>query len=868
MSKCQLCPLHVESEINLISGAGPQPAQIMFIVEAPGEDEARSGKPLTGPAGQLFDRLLMDAGIDRNQVRITSVARCRPIDKTQVRTDRRGGIHYGNRAPLPEEVYVCGPTYLDKEIEATKPNIIVPVGNTALHYVQSEYSVGGYDQNTTTGIFTPKLTKTGGKLQNIMAERGVERWNTKYNCKQISIIHPSALLRGAKQLNVTVEDLRRIKEAATAKEVPVKIAGEYVVIDTWDMVLWALERLEASTEFAFDVETTGFDWMRDRLICIGFSWKERTGVSIRIIDEQGNQLWDADQTNILKSRLNALFRDSTKCKIGQNLKFDAHHLMSWGICYPRNSFDTMLAHHMLDSDTEHGLKTMAWIFTDMGGYEDELDKYFVGKTKAEKNFLTVPRDMLGKYNGMDCDCTLRLKHRFEKDMAKFPNMESFFKNWVTEFSETVLIIERSGAPIDFARILDIHTRMGQRCYEIEQSFKQELGLAHADELNLNSTKQLREVFFNTLKLTPNPAMIGKSGPSLDEEALLDLVVRYPDNKLVTLVSDYRSLQKSMSTYLEGLKNSALFGRSMETRKEDKETVWTPEEARGKGYITDCRVHCDYLLQGTATGRLSSRNPNLQNIPRVTKEDIARGFVIRSVFIAELGHKLVVIDLSSAELWMLYAFSKDELLRQALESEEGVHLNFASRLFNKHWKEIVSEEKAIAKTVVFGIAYGRGAQSISEQFKIPLAKAQAYVDGFHQSFPAASYWMTEWIKKARIEKKVWSPFGRVRHLPAIDSPHYGAKLDSEHQAVNFPIQSAASDITQIAGTRVRQDIQALALKSQPIWTTHDENAWHVPDSELKIMSEIGMKHMQAFVPEIGIATKAKMDIYTRWKEGDH
>ncbi len=860
--KCVLCPLHKDSRINLMSGVGPQPAKILFVGEAAGEEEERTGVPFTGPAGQLFDQLLKSAGIDRSEVRITNTVRCRPVDKTSTRQDRRGIVHFGNRAPTPEEVYVCAPTYLDKEIEATQPHVIVPVGNTALHYFASEYSVKGYNKDATTGAFTPDLIKSTEKLTNIMASRGIEKWNEKFKCKQIPIIHPSALLRGARQINVTIEDLRRIKVAAETKEIQKVAPGQYEVIDTWEMVEWALARLEASSEFTVDVETTGFDWMRDRLICIGFSWKERTGISIRILDEVGKPIYTTEQEQMLKDRLNKLFQDESKLVICFNGKFDFHHLMSYGIKYPKRVFDAMLAHHLLDSETEHGLKTLSWVYTDMGGYEDALDKIFAGKKKMEKDFMSVPRDIMGKYNAMDCDCTLRLKNRFAFDMKQFPKMEEFFHNWLMHIQQTVLMIERNGIPVDFDLIRDMYSRMEKRCNEIEEQFKTHLGLTNGSEFNINSTKQLREVFFGQMKLDP-PTKIGASGPSLDEESINELVKKYPTNPLLQLVTEYRGLQKSMSTYLVGIKNAALFGRSA-TSEKVKDACWSPEQVKSLGLVTDGRVHCDYLLHGTVTGRLSSRNPNLQNIPRVTDEDVKRGFVIRSVFIADTGWKLVAADLSQAELWILYALSKDKNLYDALTSKEGVHLRFASQLFNVPYTSVSSEQKAIAKTVVFGIVYGRQAQSIAEQFKISNDQAQSYVDGFHNNFPAASYWMSETVARAKVEKKVWSVFGRVRHLPAIDSPHYLSRLDAEHQAVNFPIQSPASDVTQIAGTKTRWEIEKLGLKSQAVLTIHDDNTYHVPSNELEIISKIVTANMTAHVPELGIPMRVKLEISDRWK----
>lgn len=855
--KCVMCPLHKESKVNLVSGVGPQPSSILFIGDALSEADEDNGSPFSGPAGELFDSLLAQAGIDRSQVRVTNIVRCRPTDKNKFYTDRRGRTHYNNKPLTPEEIYVCAPSYLEKEIEETKPSVIVPVGSIALHYLEGEYNVAQYTSNP-DGSYVPTLEKSKGRLPLITKTRGVETWNKRYNCKQIPIVHPQSLLRGSKLVNTTVEDLRRIKTAGITKDQAVKVEGNYVLVDTWEMVEWVLQRLSEVPEFTYDVETTGFDWMRDKLVCIGFSWKVGTGVSIRWRDEKGEIIWTSEQQKIIVDRLNQIFESPFVLKIAQNAKFDIHMLMGIGIKYPSPSFDTMLAHHMIDSDTDHGLKSLAWIYCpDMAGYEKEMEDVFSNISVKDKTFMDIPWPILGKYNAMDCDCTLRLKYKLSSLLEQNPKMKQFFDTWVGEFSREALETEREGISVDFALIKDMYQRMEKHCDEVRAQFKKEVNVP---DVNMNSTKQLCKIFFDTMNLPVIKK--GKTGPSLDEEVILELQSKFPDNKALGLVIIQRGLQKRMSTYLEGIKNAALFGVSKVPNKV-KDICWTPEDARALGFTTDGKVHCNYMLHVATTGRLACRNPNLQNITSVTPDDIARNYVIRYCFVAPQGYKFVSADLSQAEVWTLQAESQDLALKAALESERGVHYALASELFGVPVEQVTDEQKRIAKRVVFGISYGQTAMTLAQDLKISTQKADEYIQGWHRKFPAASWWFAQLVEKAKVEKKVTSVFGRVRHLPLIDSPSYAAQQDSEREAKNTPIQGAASDITQIAAVKIRREFNRLGLKSRRVLTIHDDNTYLVPDEELEEVKKIVKENMEAYVPELGIPMKCKLEVSERW-----
>jgi len=875
MTLCKLCPLYKESAVNCVHGVGPQPAKILFIGESVGEDEERQGEPFCGVSGKLLTQLMGKAGVRRDDVRLTTVVRCRPVDKEKQWIDRKGHTHYGNRTPTLNEVYVCASTYLEKEIEETKPNVIVPVGNVACKYLSGEWQIAGYDKHE-DGTFLAKLTHQLTKLSGIQRERGIERWSDKYKCKIIPIMHPTALLRGSRLVTTTIEDLKRIKEASLTKAIAERSKGDYRLIDTWEGVEWCLGRLRSVWEFAFDVESTGLDWMRDKLICVGFSWAVGTGASIRIVDQTGKLLWTDEQLSYIVTVLNEVFQDPNKIKIAHNLKFDAHFLMSIGVQYPVNAYDTMLAHHVLDSDMDHGLKTLAWTFSDMGGYEKPMDDALALVKKAKRSFWEIDPQVMAFYNSADCDCTLRLKKKFEYLMKGHPALK-FFETWTADISREAFLTEREGVSVDFELIKMMYDKAGAKKREIVEQFRT---LVKDPKVNPGSHKQLCRIFFEQEKL-PIIKVSKKTGkPSCDEEVIDELKRQFPDNKALGLVVEYRSYVQMMGTYMEGIKDAAFFGKfAVEDRI--KSQYWDLADVKRDGFVTDGKVHCDLLLHVASTSRLSCRNPNLQNVSRLsdgaiktlkeimqtrepTREDLANLFAIRSIFVADPGWKFLSSDLSQAELWSLFSVSKDAALKMALESEEGIHYNFASRLFKVPVKEVTSEQKTIAKRVVFGILYGQTAQALAKQQMMSEQMAQSYIDGWHQSFPAASWWLSQTIAYARQHKQVVSPFGKVRLLPSIDSPHKPTQEESERQATNHPLQNAASEVTQIAAVKIGREIRRLGLRSRRVLTIHDDNTYHVPDDELDLMKKIVKGGMESFIPELGLSMKVELEVSQRWK----
>lgn len=897
-ASCTLCKLHKISLANCVPGIGPLDSKILLLGEALGEEEELLQKPFVGQAGKLLNKLLIDAGLSREKIFITNVVRCRPVADS---TTRRG-----NRTPDLEEIEACS-SHLDKEIYSIKPNVIIVAGNVALKRI------------------------LGDSSSNITKVRGEVIWSEKYQCKVVPIVHPAALLRGSRLIGATVEDLKRALKNSLTKEMSTPSQVQYVPLNTWDEVTELLNRLKQPdiTEISIDVETSGVDWLRDKIFSIGFSWKENTGVSLRWRDENLNYLWTNEQRNEIVSVLQKyIFQNPNIVKYGHNLKFDEHMIRQEGIGIIYNpKYDTLLMHHLIDSDSPHGLKDLARIYTDMGNYEKPLEEYFETLGRKERQYHKAPKELVGRYNAADCDCTIRLAHTLWPKI-KENRMESTL-DMVMKFSDLTRDAEKTGMIVDFDLMRKLVTERKGRIQEIEKSFEKLTGAL----VNLRSVKQLNNLFFTVLKWIPLAGTKGKTGYSLNEE---NLEIYAKDHDEAKLLLEFRGLNTDINTYLKGIKNSVIFGKSKvfspetekivlkeltesrivenlkestelstkdwkaslkkelkeakeaedEERIEDlegvlkdledevdennirksklkkelsdlREKVWSIEEAKRYGIVTDGRVHTDLLVHGTSTGRLSSRNPNLQNIKR--------GSTIRNIFIAPKGCKLIDADFAQAEIRVLAVCSKDPNLIKDLNDGLDIHRSVASECYGVPLEAVTDLQRNQAKTVVFGIAYGITAKSISEQHGISEEDAQRLINKFFKKYPFVDIFIESIKSKVRKDKFVTSVFGRKRLFPNIDGPNRVARDDAEREAVNFVIQSVASDLTLLAACRITERIKQMNLKSEFVLPVHDALMFYVPDNEVAILKNLLQEEMTKRILHPLVPFNIDIHVYNRWKE---
>jgi len=787
-TKCGLCKFRK----NLVNGRGPLDAKIFVIGEGPGLRENDMGQPFVGPAGQMLRKLLQKANIDYRNVYFSNCVRCLPKGTTKT-----------VREPSYEEMDACSP-YLEKEIETVKPTVIIPAGNVALRYIM------------------------GAKNLNISRNRGLEIWSDKYDCKIMPIYHPAAILRNPKYEGVTVQDLVRIKTSSTTKEMSALGLGVYETVDTKDKLATLFHYLETEPEIAVDLETTGLDWQNSDIISIGFSWKERTGWCLPLLKTKSDptedtvRFWDdATYLNIF-SRLNKALSLPSK-KIFHNGKFDRKHLIRHGINVANVYFDTMLAHHLLDENAEglHGLKQCAWVYTDMGGYDKEVDQFFVVNRKLKKQYIMLPFNILTKYNAADADCTFRLFKKFEP-LIRAQGLMRLIKQIVNPMGDVLLQTELAGVQIDTAYIDKLRIEFKKKKDDLELDIHKFTGT-----FNINSSKELREVLYTKLKFKTK-RKTKKGALSTDRETLEELVKVYPKHAVPPLLLRYRKTSKMLSTFIDGL-----------SRYIDKSG----------------RVHSTYKQHGTVTGRLSSSEPNLQNIPRDSH--------IKGIFVAKAEHTLVEADYGQAEFRFWAQYSQDPQMIADIMSGQDIHKMTASNAFGVPVETVTKKQRQDAKAIVFGLMYGRGTWSVAQQLGIHEKEAEKVVRVFFGRYPSAKQWLKSQINFARRTGFVRNYFGRVRRLPGIISTEDSIRAEAERQTKNSPIQSGASDMTCIASIRIKKALEEKNLGAQLVLTVHDSVIYEVPNAELEKSIDLIREEIERPIEGVNVPMKAEIKVGTRW-----
>lgn len=787
---CKLCGL-CETRKNIVNGTGPINAKILIVREGPSYEDDRQGTTFLGAAGVLWKKLMREAGIDFRDVFLTNLTRCHGEDKdTKI-----------IREPTLEEIEKCAP-FLEKEIAEIKPNVIVPVGNIALRFFLQS------------------------KTANITSHRGLEIWSEKYNCKIMPAYHPAAILRNPKFEGVTVQDLIRIKASAENKEVTQATSGDYVTVTDRATLEKLFEHLSTEPEIAIDLETTGLDWNKEDIISIGFSWKERTGWCLPLLKANGSadQFWDAPTLEYIKKELKRVLVLPSK-KIGHNFKFDEKFFIKHGYTLNNVYFDTMLAHHLIDENAEnlHGLKECAWVYTDMGGYDKEIDDFFKENKKFKKQFIMLPFDKLNLYCAKDADCTFRLFKAFEPKLVD-QKLTRLFRQVVMPMRQVLLETEMYGVQTDPDYIKNLNVEYTARKIKLEKDIYANNG---GEEFNINSPLQLKEVLFKKLKFKPS-GKTKKGSISTDKAALKTLADINPTHAMPKLLLEYRECQKTLSTFIEGLSECA-------------DTLY--------------RIHTTYKQHQTVTGRLSSGEPNLQQIPRKS--------AIKGIFVAPKGKTLIEADFAAAEFRWWAVYSQDKQMIEDLKAGIDIHKMTAANSLGISINQVTKKQRQDAKAIVFGLMYGRGTWSISQELGITEGEAKRIVNIFFGRYPTAQAWLKQQIFVARRMGQIINHFGRIRRLPGINSSDDMVRSEAERQSKNAPIQSAASDMTCTAAIRIRRKFQELQLKGRLVLTVHDSLVYEVPNEEEEISFKIIQEEMERPISGVNVPMSVEMKKGISW-----
>lgn len=557
---------------------------------------------------------------------------------------------------------------------------------------------------------------------------------------------------------------------ATADNTP----HTYTTITTRAELIPLVEELRAGKIFCFDTESTGVDPHTDRLVGLSLSAEAHKAVYVSLMGGESGEL-----LTILRS----LFEDESVAKVGQNMKFDIMMLRGVGIEVRGAKWDTMLLHYLLDPESRHNMDFLAMRYLD---YQPIPIENLIGRGAKQTTMDKVPLAQVAEYAAEDADITWQLYEKL-RPMAEERGVLELYHKVEEPLIEVLADMEWEGVKVDTARLAEYGTELSATLAEIEEKIR---SMADTPDLNINSAKQLGVVLFEKLQIDGKPKKTKTKQYRTDEEYLTSLSDKHP---IVSLVLEYRGLKKLLSTYIEALPQLV---------------------NRYTG-----RIHTSYNQAVTATGRLSSTNPNLQNIP--VREE--QGRLIRKAFVpADSDHILLAADYSQVELRLMAHLSGDEAMIEAFRSGEDIHRDTAARLFHTTPELVTSDQRRKAKTANFGIIYGISAFGLRQRISgISLGEAREIIEGYFASYPKVKSYIDRVIGDAREMGFVETLFGRRRYLPDINSGNANTRAFAERNAVNAPIQGSAADIMKLAMIAVHRRLQAEGLQSKMILQVHDE-----------------------------------------------
>ena len=571
---------------------------------------------------------------------------------------------------------------------------------------------------------------------------------------------------------VPVAELQEAADAMqfrTAQDTP----HEYLLVGDAESLRQLVGELSVRDEFCFDTETTGLDIFNDRIVGMSFAVEPHKAWYVPFSEE-----CTAEYAEIIRP----VFENPRIAKIGQNVKFDLMVLRRLGVAVRGRKYDTMILHYLLDPESRHNMNTLAERYLNYRPIEIET---LIGKGQKQLTMDLVNVERVKEYAAEDADVTLQLKQVLLPMVERIGLHDLYFE--IEEpMIEVLADIEMAGVRIDSAALAEYAVELNRTMAELEAAIRTEAG---EPSLNINSTRQLGEVLFAKMRIAEKPKMTKTKQFCTDEEYLQTFAHKH---RIVDLILEYRGVKKLLSTYVEALPQ--LVNR------------------------TTGRIHTSFNQAVTATGRLSSTNPNLQNIP--VRDEMGRR--IRKAFIpSDDDHLLLSADYSQVELRLMAHLSGDESLIAAFEHGEDIHAATAARLFGKPLAEVTPEERRRAKTANFGIIYGISPFGLSQRLEIPRKEAKEIIDGYFRSYPKVKEYMDRVVEKAREEGFVATIFGRRRYLNDIASHNAVARGLAERNAVNAPIQGSAADIMKIAMIDVHRRFAAEGIRSQVILQVHDE-----------------------------------------------
>ena len=606
--------------------------------------------------------------------------------------------------------------------------------------------------------------------------------------------------------------------AETSKNNQQSVNHQYQWVDSPVGRSLLLEKLLQQTSVCFDTETTGLDALQAELVGIAFSWEQQKGYYLALPNER-------EETQAIINTFQPFFENQQIEKIGHNLKYDLKVLLKYNIRVAGPLFDTMIAHYLINPDMRHNMDILAETYLN---YSPQSITELIGKKgENQRSMRDVPLDQQTQYAVEDADITLQLKHHFEKELAEALTTE-LFKTVELPLVEVLADMEAEGINLNVDFLNELSKNLTADIMILEKDIFTEVG----ETFNLASPKQLGVILFEKLKLVDKPKKT-KTGQYSTAEDILSYLAK--DHPIVAKILEWRSLQKLENTYVSALPND------LNPRTQ--------------------RIHTVYNQAVAATGRLSSNNPNLQNIPIRT----TRGQQIRKAFIPrDKDHTLMAADYSQIELRIIAALSKDPAMVNAFKNNEDIHASTAARVFHVPPEEVTREQRSNAKTVNFGIIYGVSAFGLSQQTNLNRSESKELIDNYYASYPELKQYIADQVNFAREHGYVATVLGRRRYLKDINSQNAVVRGAAERNAVNAPIQGSAADIIKLAMIRIHQKIKTENWQSKMLLQVHDELVFDVQKSEKENFEKMVKTEMEnAF--DIGLPLLVDIGFGDNWLE---
>jgi DNA polymerase-1 len=592
----------------------------------------------------------------------------------------------------------------------------------------------------------------------------------------------------------------------------------YIPVETQNQRASLRAELAVAQSFCFDTETTGLDPHIAELVCISFSIKPHQAYCVLLPD-------DYSEAKKIVQEFAHVFSDKNIEKIGQNIKYDILMLNRYNINVQGKLFDTMIAHYLLQPELRHNLDYLCELYLD---YKKVPTSDLIGqKGKKQLSMRDVEPDKLVEYACEDADLTLQLKNVLESKLDEYEQTK-LFDEIEMPLVQVLVHMENAGVKIDTKALSSSADELREQLVTLETEIHQLAG----EEFLVSSPKQLGEILFDKLKIDAKAKKTKTKQYSTNEETLAKLADRHP---IINKVLEYRGLRKLLSTYIDALPKLI-----------NKRT--------GK-------IHTSFNQTVTATGRLSSVNPNLQNIPIRDQN----GREIRKAFVPSADDMIYLsADYSQIELRIMAALSKDESMIEAFRKNIDVHSLTASKIFKVDTDKVTSDMRRKAKTANFGIIYGISAFGLSQRLNISRTEAKEIIDGYFEAFPDVQKYMEKSIEIARNNGYVKTLFGRKRYLNEINSANAVVRGMAERNAINAPIQGSAADIIKIAMINIYNRFLDQNIQSKMILQVHDELNFEVFNSEIETVKEIVKYEMENAI-QLDIPLTVEMDTGKNWFE---